>query len=204
MGAMAVWVKLGSKTNVLPFWGSPEPRHARAGGRAQEGISFPFKRFNGKPVAPAAVLLTHVCSQWRRTALSSPELWINISLKMNNRNFLPSALEFLSRVRGLAMNVKLTVKLFHHHGYGLPAGDPGFDFGDAVYQLFSNRIIQKLHLKIDTHGLRAMSLVWAHSTMFETWICGSLTTLYYFRYSVKAVSHLSSVSFTADRAQGET
>ena len=101
------------------------------------------------------------------------------------------------------MNVKLTVKLYHRH-----AGDRGFDFGDAVYhwQLFSNRIIQKLRLKIDTRCRLEISpsdrLQSAHSTRFETWIGDSLTTLYYFRCSVEAVSQVSSVSFTADRAQG--
>ena len=108
----------------------------------QGGMHIPFKRSD----IPAAVVLTHVCSLWRRIALSSPELWTNISLEMDNCNcsFLPCALELLSRTRDLPIHLELRVS-FYYHG----SDHRDFDFSDAVYQLTSNRNLQKLRLYID-------------------------------------------------------
>jgi hypothetical protein len=120
---------------------------------AQEAIYVPFQKYNGKPVLPAAVILTHVCSLWRHIALSSPELWNNVRvlLEIYNHdcgNFLPYALELLSRACDLPINLKLTMTFRCHN---LP-GDRYFDFHDTVYQLISHRIIQKFRLELGMRG----------------------------------------------------
>lgn len=110
----------------------------------QDGMQVPFTRSNGQLVIPAAVVLTHVCSLWRRIALTSPELWSNISLEVHirDRSFPPGTLELLSRACNLPINLELRV-LFPG------SGDRDFDFGDALDQLSSNHSIQKLRLHID-------------------------------------------------------
>jgi hypothetical protein len=110
----------------------------------QEGMQVPYTWSNGQLVIPAAVVLTHVCSLWRRIALSSPELWNNISLEMGNhdRSFPPDTLELLSRACNLPINLELKV-------LRLGPGDRDFDFGDALDQLSSIHSIQKLRLHMD-------------------------------------------------------
>lgn len=86
---------------------------------ARERIYLPFQKSNGKPIVPAAVLLTHVCSLWHHIALSSPELWNNVQVSLDiynhdcTGNFLPYALELLSRACDLPINFKLKM-VFHH------------------------------------------------------------------------------------------
>ena len=113
----------------------------------RQEIHIPFKRFSGKLVIPAAMVLTHVCSLWRRIALSSPGLWNNIILEIDNRDrsFLPLALELLSRARDLPMKLDLRVS-FYRRG----SDDHRFnDFGEMVNQLISSRNLQQLGLYID-------------------------------------------------------
>lgn len=110
----------------------------------QEGMQVPYTWSNGHLVIPAAVVLTHVCSLWRRIALSSPELWNSISLEMRNhdRSFPPGTRELLSRACNLPINLELRV-------LRLGSGDPDVDFGDALGQLSSIHGIQKLRLHMD-------------------------------------------------------
>ena len=123
----------------------------------QDAIHIPFKRssYGRELVIPAAVVLTHVCSPWRRIAISSPELWNNILLEMDNRDrsFLPCALELLERARDLPMQLNLSVRLYPR---GL--GDHGFNnLGETVNQLTSSRNLQKLRLYIDGSRLAEFS-----------------------------------------------
>ena len=118
-----------------------------------QGIHIPFKQSSEDLIIPAAVALTHVCSLWRRIALSSPELWNNISLEMDkhDRSFA-FALELLSRACDLPINLELRLPTYRHG-----SGDSHIDFVNAVYQLTSNRSVQKLRLHIDEYFFPVIS-----------------------------------------------
>ena len=110
-----------------------------------QGIYIPFKQSSEDLIIPAAVVLTHVCSLWRHIALSSPELWNNISLEMDKHDrSVPFALELLSRACDLPINLELRLPIYRHG-----SGDSHIDFVHAVYQLTSNRSVQKLRLHTD-------------------------------------------------------
>ena len=139
---------------------------------AQESIYLPF--LIKRDMLRTAVVLTHVCSLWRCIALSSPELWNDISLRMNNLDctFLPCALELLSRARDLPINLRLTVRFHRCH-----SGDHDFNFSNAVYQLTSNRNIQKLQLTIQSSSRLEISPgdvfaigTFDHVRVLEVWL----------------------------------